>query len=77
MWLSFSRRHDRQIVPHSVASAGESSTAESSYFVALLEEDRLVVCLTNVIGLKLKQFGLVNLTNITLVDMCLTNILIK
>ena len=36
----------------------------------------LVICLTTVIGWKLNQFGMVNLTNI-LVDMCLTNILVK
>ena len=38
--------------------------------------NRLVICLTNVIGWKLNQLELINLTNI-LVDMCLTNILVK
>ena len=36
----------------------------------------MAICLTNVIGWKLNQFGMVNLTNI-LVDMCLTKILVK
>ena len=36
----------------------------------------MVICLTNVIGWKLNQFGFVNLTNI-LVDMCLTYILLN
>ena len=36
----------------------------------------MVIWLTNVIGWKLNQLGLVNLT-IILVDMCLTNVLVK
>ena len=36
----------------------------------------MVICLTNVIGWNIKQLELVNLTTI-LVDMCLTNILVK
>ena len=36
----------------------------------------LVICLTNVIGWNINHLELVNLTNI-LVDMCLTNILVK